>query len=733
MSTSRFLTKFMMLMLCVTNLAYPKVLAYDPFKLEEVDLPQDILIADFEGNDYGDWALSGQAFGPGPAQGTLPGQMLVSGFVENGLVDTYYNGDGTTGTLTSPLLKIERPYISFLIGGGGYPGLTCMNLLADGKVLRTAVGPNFQPGGSEQLGWQSWDVSDLAGRMVQIQIVDQHTGGWGHINVDHIAQSNVKRRVMAGKDRVFGFQQKYLNFPVKNGAPRRLVRLYMGDSLVRELNIELATDNPDFWVFLDVSEFQGKQGTLRIYQYDPTWKTGIDAVHQGDTFPGQETLYQEKLRPQFHFSSRRGWINDTNGMVWYDGEYHMFYQHTPYSWGGNDKTWGHAVSPDMVHWEELADAIHPDELGSIWSGSAVVDNTNTSGFQTGSEKPIVCIYTTAGGVTAWSQGKTFTQSIAYSNDRGRTWTKYANNPVINHISGLNRDPKVFWHQASNQWVMVLFLDGKTMAFFTSSNLKSWTKQSELESFFECPELFELAVDGNTSNKKWVLYGASGDYMIGQFDGTRFVPESGSIKFQYGNCFYASQTFNNVPQSDGRRVQMAWGTVEMPGMPFNQMILFPVSLTLRTAAEGLRMVAEPVSEIETLHRQQWLQSGLTVAPGENPLNGISGQLFHLKADLRPQGAQTFRFVIRDIPVVYDVQKQQLTCEGKIASLKPVDGKIRLEILVDRMSIEIYANGGLVYMPIGVNLTDRTDSLKFTSEGGNTLAETLNVYQLKSIWP
>jgi fructan beta-fructosidase len=726
-------TLYLGLVLGVVGFAGAKVLAYESFALAPGTASPDIVIADFEGDDYGDWTVTGQAFGPGPARGTLPGQMQVSGFEGNGLVNTFYGGDGTTGTLTSPEFRVERHYISFLIGGGGHPGQTCIHLLADGNVVRTAVGPNTQPGGSEQLDWHSWDVSELAGKTVQLRIVDDATGGWGHINIDHIIQSDKKRQMIIDKERVLDLRQKYLNFPVKNGAAKRVIGLFVDGQKQREFDIELATERPDFWVFLDIREFAGNQGTLRIDRYHSTWTTGFDAIYQDDTFQGQETVYREKLRPQFHFSSRRGWLNDTNGMVYYDGQYHLFYQHNPYGWNWGNMTWGHAVSTDMIHWQEQGDAIHPDALGTIFSGSAVVDHTNTAGFQTGSEKPIVCFYTSAGGTGRWSQGKPFTQSIAYSNDRGRTWTKYAHNPVINHISGENRDPKVFWHDATGQWVMVLFWEDRMTGFFTSPDLKTWTKQSELRSFHECPELFELPVDGDPSNTKWVLYGANGDYFIGAFDGKEFKPEGGAIRFQYGNCFFASQTFNNIPSSDGRRIQMAWGQVAMPAMPFNQMILFPVSLTLRNTADGIRMCAEPIGEIETLHEQQWHQSDLTVKPGDNPLNGISGELFHIKADLKPQDAQTFSFVIRDIPVVYDVSKQQLTCEGKTASLKPVDGKIRLDILVDRMSIEIYANGGLVYMPIGVNLANRIDRLKFISEGGNTLVETMDIYPLKSIWP
>ncbi|MBN2511299.1 MAG: GH32 C-terminal domain-containing protein [Sedimentisphaerales bacterium] len=722
------LTKWIVLVGCIANPALGKVLAYESFNLETSEL----LIADFEGDTYGDWQVAGEAFGPGPAQGTLPNQMQVSGFKGKGLVNTFYQGDGTTGTLTSPAFTIERNFINFLIGGGGHPGQTCMNLLADGKVVRTAAGPNIQSGGSEQLDWQSWNVSELAGQTVRIQIVDQHTGGWGHINVDHIVQSNTRRQVIANKERTFELQKKYLNFPVKTGAANRLVRLFIDKQCVREFQIEIAPEDPDFWVYLDVSEFAGNQGTLQIDRYDSTWQTGFDAVTHADTFPGQDTLYHEKLRPQFHFTSRRGWNNDTNGMVYYKGQYHLFYQHNPYGWNWGNMTWGHAVSADMIHWQEWPDAIHPDALGTIFSGSAVVDHNNTAGLQTGHEKTLVAFYTSAGGSSPWSQGKPFTQSMAYSNDAGKTWNKYEHNPVVKHIVGGNRDPKVFWHDATNQWVMVLFLDGKRMAFFTSPDLKTWTKQSELDSFFECPELFELPVDGNTSGTKWILYGASGEYFVGRFDGKKFVPEGGAVRFQYGNCFYASQTFNDIPPSDGRRIQMAWGQIAMPDMPFNQMVLFPVSLTLHTTPEGIRMFAEPIREIQSLHQQHWQRTNLTVKPGDNPLADIKGELFRVIAEFKPQDAQSCSLVVRDIPIVYDAAKQQLTCLDKSAPLAPIDGKIRLEVLVDRMSIEIFANSGQVYMPLGVNLTAKPDSLQWNCTGGNGMIEKLDVYTLKSIW-
>jgi fructan beta-fructosidase len=693
------------------------------------DGQKDILIADFEAKSYGNWKVEGEAFGPGPARGTLPNQMNVSGYEGEGLVNTYYKGDDTTGTLTSPPFEIRRKYINFLIGGGMHPAKACINLLLDGKVVRTATGPNDRPGGSEALNWTSWDVQDLLGRTVSIQIVDQQTGGWGHINIDHIFQSNEK--VAPEKSRTMLLTKRYLNLPVKHGAAKRRIDVLIDGNIVRQFVIELADDEPDYWVFLDIGPFRGKQATVRVDSLGR--KSGaFDLIYQDDAIKEAETFYREKNRQQFHFSSRRGWNNDANGMVYYDGQYHLFWQHNPYGWDWGNMTWGQTVSGDMVHWRELGDAIHPDHLGTIFSGSAVVDEKNTAGFQTGDEKVIVCIYTSAGGTNEWSRGEPFTQSIAYSNDRGRTWTVYEGNPVLDHINGGNRDPKVFWHEPTGRWVMVLYLDDRRMGFFSSPDLKSWTRHSELKCFHECPELFELPVDGDKENTRWILYGGAGDYLVGDFDGRQFKPQGEAITFQHGNCFYASQTFNNMPEEDGRRIQMAWARIATPGMPFNQCMLFPVELTLRSTDEGIRMFAEPIREIENIHGQEYSWNETVVRPEGRELSQLSGELFHIRARFVAGEAEEFGFVIRGTPVTYNREKAQLTCRDKKAALKPANGRIDIELLVDRNSIEIFANGGRAYMPIGGILPEGDSSISLLSEGSATRLEALTVWQLHSIW-
>ncbi|MCU0918239.1 MAG: GH32 C-terminal domain-containing protein [Planctomycetes bacterium] len=513
-------------------------------------------------------------------------------------------------------------------------------------------------------------------------------------------------------------QNKYLNLPVKNGAAKRQMSMVVDGQTVREFTIELADGTPDFWVFLDVSLFQGKTATLRV---EPPAR--LEAVQPSDRIEGAGDLYREKHRPQFHFSSRRGWNNDSNGLVFYKGEYHLYYQHNPYGWSWGNMHWGHAVSTDLVHWTELPMALYPQKFGDwCYSGSAVVDSNNTAGFKTGVEDVIVAAYTSTG------RG----ECLAYSNDRGRTFTDYPGNPVVTHKG---RDPKVFWYGPGRHWAMAVYDErdkSRGISFYSSTNLKDWQFGSRIDGFYECPELFELAVDGDRDNRKWIVHAADGDYVIGRFDGKTFTPESAKLRWSYGNCFYASQTFNGLPPEDGRRIQIAWGRIPTPGMPFNQCMLFPCELTLRTTEEGTRMFAAPVREIATLHEQtqRWTDEVLT--PDSNPLAGIRGDLFHIQGQFEISRARSLQLVIPGVPITYDATKQELSCQGKTAPLKPADGTIALEVLVDRTSLEIFGNRGRVYMPIGVIPADGDQCLRLLAEGGTARIRSLEVHQLRSAW-
>ncbi|MGO9200787.1 MAG: glycoside hydrolase family 32 protein [Limisphaerales bacterium] len=510
---------------------------------------------------------------------------------------------------------------------------------------------------------------------------------------------------------------------MKNGAPMRHLALVIDGRRLRQFDIELADGAPDWWAFLDLAPFKGSRAAIQVDRL-PEASSALQTIEQADQIRDAEGLYREPLRPQFHFSSRRGWNNDPNGLVFYQGEYHMFYQHNPYGWNWGNMHWGHAVSPDLVHWQELPIALYPDEHGAMFSGSAVVDWNNTAGFQAGQEKALICIFTAA--------GNPFTQGLAFSNDRGRTWTKYANNPVLPHIVGGNRDPKVIWYAPANKWIMALFLDKDLYALFSSTNLKQWERLSDVPfpGTSECPEFFELPLDGNRRNSRWIFYGGNGRYLIGKFDGKTFTPEFSPQPLNFGNCFYASQTFTDIPPADGRRILIPWGQISLRGMPFNQMMGLPVELTLRTAGHEPRLHVNPVKELQSLRGRHYALEPQSLAPGRNPLAAVKPALLEILADIQPGEATELGFNVRGVSVIYDVRKKELSCQGKTAPLPLVDGKVRLHLFVDCASIDIFGNNGSLYMPIGVILPPDNTSLDLYVRGGEARIHSLEVFQLNS---
>ncbi|MCD6118090.1 GH32 C-terminal domain-containing protein [bacterium] len=696
-----------------------------------------VVIEDFEGSSYGNWKVEGNAFGTQPVKEEM--WELVPGVLGRGYASSAGKVDTAVGTLTSPLFKIKRTNIHFLLGsdevfflpGSQQWGNLSVQLIVDEEVVRVSVPHEFHA-----MFWESWNVEEFMGKSARIRIVDNDKRKWAHLNVDHFVQSNIPSEGIK-LERSISISKPVLNFPVKEGNVRCFVELFVDGKPVRSMDIALANDKIDYWVFTDVSPWLGKKMVIRTRQYFGNPRV-LDKVTVENGIIDSDNLYNEPLRSQFHFSSKRGWLNDPNGIVYYDGEYHLFYQHNPFGWdhSRNDynKSWGHAVSNDLVHWTELPDAVYPDSLGTIYSGSAVVDHFNTTGFQKGEEKPVVAIYTSAGGRNPWSKGKLFTQSIAYSIDRGRTFKKFDRNPVLKNMEYINRDPKVFWYEPDNRWVMVLHFDERAMAFFTSRDLKSWKYKSQLgvKHLVDCPELFSLPIDGNKENCKWILYGGSGYYYLGTFNGKEYKPETEEIKYSYGDCFYASQTFNNIPETDGRRIQIAWGVIPTPGMPFNQIMLFPVELTLHTTDEGLRLFAYPVKEIETIYNDKYEWTNIKLKKRENFLSGIKGAIFDIKSEFVCAKRGEFGFVINGISVVYNIDKRLLTCGESEAELNPDNGKIRLRILIDRVSIEIFANDGRIYMPIRAYPVGNKRGLNVYSKGGSTTIKSLKIYKLGSIW-
>jgi len=612
--------------------------------------------------------------------------------------------------------------------------------------VRTATGPNTVPGGHELLEPGQWDVAELAGKSVRIQIVDDASGGWGHILIDQIVFSDVKAPVInAVASREFVAEHRFLSLPVKNGASVKNARLVVDGQPVHEFTIECANDQPDWWATLDISPWQGRKISVEVDKLPDTSKF-LSSIEQSDARKDSDAYYQEALRPQFHFSPARGWNNDPNGLSYYNGEYHLFFQYNPYGVKWGNMHWGHAVSKDLIHWKEVDVALYPDAMGPMFSGSAVVDWKNTSGLGTEGKPPLVLIYTASGNPPV--------QGIASSTD-GRNFTKFTGNPVVKHIAGGNRDPKVIWYEPTKHWVMVLYVDypipgevkkkggGRhTITFLTSPNLKDWTVASEIEGFHECPDLFALPVDGDTNNMKWVLTAANSDYMIGTFDGERFTPdipnvdgkhtpESLKLKGHRGKGFYAAQTFSDIPASDGRRIQIGWFQTPSPGMPFNQSMSVPLELKLLSTPDGPRLSRLPIKELESLRMSNETTEPFDLKP-EAARTDRGGELLDVRLEFETAHATTVELNVRGVLIRYDAQQQELVANGIKAPAPLRNGKQKLIILADRNSFEVFASDGLTYVPLAIIPEERDRSVTLSATGGAARITAFDIHQLKSIW-
>ena len=456
----------------------------------------------------------------------------------------------------------------------------------------------------------------------------------------------------------------------------------------------------------------------------------------------KEVGYDQILRPQFHFSSLKGWLNDPNGMVYYDGEYHLFFQHNPKATVWGNMTWGHAVSNDMVHWTQLPHAILPYGGGTIFSGTAVVDYNNILGKQKGDIKTLVAFFSFA--------KEPFYQAAAYSTDKGRTFKLVKNGGPVVPNQGFDkgeRDPKVFWHEASKKWVMLLWvLRGKKdgtpeerlgkVRFFISDNMVDWEVASDFnrEWVFECMDFVELPVDGEQNKKKWLLYDASFDYEIGEFDGKTFTTDKKVFKGDSGTDFYAAQSFNNSP--DARTVLIGWmqerknSIFEKEGMPFNQQMSFPTTIELRTTSEGIRLFRWPIKEIENLYVKSNTFKNLTLKKAGKKLAGVKAELIDMSIEFEP--TSPMKLTIRGLEISYvETSQEFIFGESRIAA-PVINGRVKLRILIDRSSIELFANEGAAVATCYAVPSPDDFSISVFADSDLKI-NTITVNNLKSTWP
>lgn len=431
----------------------------------------------------------------------------------------------------------------------------------------------------------------------------------------------------------------------------------------------------------------------------------------------------DPLRPQLRYTPHYGWVNDPNGLGYYKGEWHFFCQHNPYGVKWGNMSWNHAVSKDLVRWTELGDVLVPDATGDMFSGSAVVDRAGDAGFG----KDVQLLFYTAAG-------KPFTQRLAWSKD-GRTYVKADGEPVLANLSDGNRDPKVFYHAPSKQWVMALYGDERNrhaVWIFNSTDLRHWTKVSTLTGdvlkgegqgqwLYECPGLEELRIE-NETNTAWVVWGARHEYAVGSFDGRTFTPAEERIPgiSGAGMPYYAAQTFNDVP--DGRKLWVAWFRLpyRTGAMTCHSFSLIQ-ELTLRRTAKGLRLVRRPARELQAL------RDGAAV-----PFDSFDGELAEVQVSCRVAQKGRLELDLRGMKLVYDAASETLSMAGASARWPLVDGRLALTVFIDRVAAEIFSADGLQMLPVPNAFPSAANRRLSVADRTGVTDLDLLVYRLKSIW-
>jgi fructan beta-fructosidase len=486
--------------------------------------------------------------------------------------------------------------------------------------------------------------------------------------------------------------------------------------------------------------------------------------------------YDEPWRPQFHFTPPKNFMNDPNGLVFYKGEYHLFYQYNPQGTQWGHMSWGHAVSADMLHWKNLPVAMPEQPDYMIYSGSAAVDWHNSSGLCRGEGRAepscLVAIYTAAG--KDWQR-----QNLMFSNDRGRTWTNFDGNPVADLQLPDFRDPKIFWYEPQQKWVMVaVAADEKKAVILDSRDLKKWTLQSYFQAGnkekgqWECPDLFELNIDGEPGRKKWVLVvnrnpgapagGTGTEYFVGSFDGRTFVsedPKNEELWADYGKDFYATNSFSDLPTSDGGRIWMGWISNwqyanREPTEAWRGAQSLPRELALKRYADGLRLVQSPIREAVKLRERQLFKIEdvpITKAREALQRQNVHGTTIEIEAEFAPGRAKEIGMRLRKgageetilgfasatKEVFVDRSKSGVInfspdFSGRQQARERESARVKLPVLVDRSSLEIFGNDGEVVLTDRIYPSLGSAGFELYSNGSGGGVVSLSIWQLSSVW-
>ena len=433
----------------------------------------------------------------------------------------------------------------------------------------------------------------------------------------------------------------------------------------QEIDISLCQDHPDYYAAMDLRHYAGRSIEIRGDVPDDILKS----LCFHDTKP--DTDYP--FRPRIHFTAPTGWINDPNGLVFTDGIWHLYHQWNPYGTEWGNMHWGHAVSHDLINWEHKGIVMEPDEFGTVYSGCGWQDHANAAGF---GRDTLLFLYTASGGCNQWSidAGNQHTQRLAVSTDQGETLRK--SGLILDHIKGGNRDPKVFYHPESKAYVMVLFLDDFEFAVFRSQDLIHWEESQRFSSpeMRECPDLFELQVINEPGRKKWVFWSADGYYLVGQFDGYQFLPETEVLTAYDTVMAYAAQTYAGVKD---RVISVAWLRTGNSSGNFRGMMSVPSELSLIKQGNDYRIRFQPVREIRSHFR---LNNEYTPEPDGITFQ-LSGEPVALKTSWQPGNAK------------------EITAGGKTIRVRAKSKEVLF--IADHGMIEYWADDGLIYGAVEVD--------------------------------
>lgn len=728
------------------------------------------LLFDFESGTFDGWTVEGTAFGEKPQTDETLKKCKHRGIYLNS-VRRSFGGKYVASTLqtaftkheisslTSPEFTISKRYLNLKMGGESRNFLQWkssegagIQVLIDGKVVLEAPYKHRVP----FLRWYSFDLKKYLGKKAQLRIYD--TKHEAFLLVDDIMledtprglSENERKKTLKVTGPIINIPSMANNSQIVPYPTMRVLHVIADGKIVQDITTFIAAGKPDFYVPLYVDDWMGKEITLEVDQLDAgsttmkDLKCAKELTHDGD-------LYKEELRPRVHFSPSTGFCNDPNGLVYFDGEYHLFWQHDPFNMGNLNFYWGHAVSTDLVHWQELRPALRGklESVGFAWSGGGFIDWNNDAGWQKGKDPTLV--------VAFWDY-HIRKSSLAYSNDRGRHFTRFEGNPIVDSKGS---DPsRVWFHKPTKEWCLaVTDRDENNKAglrLFHSKDLKKWTKgnlvQFRNRAFYECPDFYELPVcDRNgkpltPKQTRWILHDGSHYYAVCNFDGkTITIEEEPGLLVDPGH-FYAAQSYSDIPARDGRKIVMAWQRrLEVPQpssirkpiipkkvQPFNGQLTFPVEMTLRQTEDGLRLFAKPVREIANLHAEKYSYENVKLGPGKNFTSPTRPESMHAVIDLKVGKTGKVTFILNGLHVVYDCAKQELQFLGKTRKLKPNNGIIRLETILDITSVVIFANDGEIYAPI--NHIARIDQrgLEIKVEGGNAEIVKAELYYLNSMW-